>query len=225
MKLQSGFSLIELMIAISLGILLCLGIFNVFTTLENLHQRQIALSTVQENMRFITEFLRQKIHKAGDWSCLSQSSAPRSIVIRRFNADQAQRKLSLTIKEGSDLLLLHECVRFHDHEKYLPLEFFIADTFRKNLDKKEIYALFFKIAHHPREELISNMTRLHIQLYHVPHSKKNIRAVKVYYLLTSENNILKNPQTYWFYDKEITSSNKKFYQPGILYVARRNTLT
>jgi len=195
-----GFSLIELMIALSLGILLCIGIFNLFSTMQKLHQQQMILSRTQEKMRFISQFLRNKIQAAGNWSCLSQTHQPRSIIIRRYNSDDALSKLGLTIKSGTDLLQINECVRLHDKQKYLPIDFFIANTFRIDQQKKEIDALFFKIAHHHREELITAMTDFQVRLYHIPHAKKNIRAVKINYALSS-------------------SVNDAFLQNGVLYGA------
>lgn len=199
---QKGFSLIELMIALSIGALLCVGIFKIVGSMQTLYRRQSASAELQNNERFISLFLRHKIRMAGNWSCLSQKHAPRSFVIRRYTSDQAQDQLGLTIKPKTDLLLLHECVRLHDHKKYLPIEFFVANTFRVTPTHKEIDALFFKIAHHPREELMTGMTDFRVRLYHVPHSKKNMRAVRVDYLLLSTDFLLR--------------------QRGVLYVARRN---
>ena len=197
-----GFSLIELMLALSMGVLLCAGIFNLFMAMNTLHQRQIALSRTQEKMRFLSIFLRGKIQSAGNWSCLSQSDTPKSVVIRSYNAKQAYDKLGLTIKSKTDLLQLRECIRFHSKLRYLPMAFFVADTFRKQ-NQHTVYALFYKIMHHPREELITNITSFTVRLYHLPHLKKNIRAVKIQYLLQSRYVM-------------------PFSQLGILYVARRS---
>lgn len=213
--------MIELIIAMALGALLCAGIFHVFDAMITLHRRQSVLSQSQDNMRFMSQYMREKIQNAGDWSCLKKSKAPRSIVIRRYNTDEAKNKLGLTIKPHTDLLQLQECVRFHDKKRYLPIQFFVANTFRVNRAHGEIDALFYKIAHHPREELITGVIGFHVRLYHMPHQKKNIRAVKINYLLSSENHALKNPQTYWFYNNTITAKDHAFYQPGILYAVRR----
>ena len=201
---MTGFSLLELMVALSLGSLLCIGIFNIFLTIKQLHQRQLLLSTTQEKMRFISFFLREKIQMAGNWSCLSQSKEPKSIVIRSYNKKQAYKKLKLTIQSKTNLLQLHECIRMHDQFRYLPIYFFIAHTSRQK-NNHHINALFFKIGHHPKEELITNMTQFKIQLYHVTGSKKNNRAVKIHYKLQSQ------------YDDH-------FSQSGILYVARRSVV-
>lgn len=204
-KNQCAFSLIELMIALSLGTLLCFGIFHLFFTMQKLHQQQIILSRTQEKMRFISQFLRKEIQDAGNWSCLSQTHAPKSITIRRYNSDDALSKLGLTIKSGTDLLQIHECVRLHGQQKYLPIDFFVANTFRVDQQKKEIDALFFKITHHHREELITAMTDFQVRLYHMSHAKKNIRAVKINYALSS-------------------SENDTFLQNGVLYGAVRKAV-
>jgi prepilin-type N-terminal cleavage/methylation domain-containing protein len=202
---QGGFSLIELMIALSLGALLCVGIFNLFDTMQRLHKKQMMFSTAQEKMRFITQFMREKIQVAGNWSCLLQSKAPRSIVIRQFDSDDALKKLGLTIKTGTDLLQLHECVRLHDKQGYFPIEFFIADTFRADTSKKEIEALFYKVDHHPREELITGMTDFKVHIYHLSRAKEKSGAVRIDFVLSS-------------------AQDDSFSQAGVLYVARRIAL-
>jgi len=198
----SGFSLIELMIALSLGALLCIGVFNLFNTMLRLHEKQMVESHVQEKMRFMAQFFREKIAMAGNGSCEKNKKPPRSMVIRKYNADQALDKLGLTIKPKTDLLQLRECIRFHDRQHYLPIEFFIANTYRTNTHQKSIYALFMKINHHPREELMTDMTRLRLTVYHCTHSKKNRGAVKMKYTLAS-----------------IVDS--RFSQRGVLYVGVR----
>jgi hypothetical protein len=209
------------MIAMTLGALVSIGIFHLLDAMVTLHRRQRVLSESQDNMRFMSQYMREKIQNAGDWSCLKKSKAPRSIVMRRYNANAALSELGLTIKPHTDLLQLQECVRFHDKKHYLPMQFFVANTFRVNRAHREIDALFYKIAHHPREELMTGVVGFHVRLYRVPHQKKNIRAVKIIYLLSSQNHSVNNPQTYWFDDKVITAKDYAFYQPGILYAVRR----
>lgn len=218
---QDGFLLIELMFALLLGSLLCIGIFALLNSMEKLHRRQMIITHEQDNSRFIILFLREKIQTAGDWSCLKTSVKPRSAVIRRYTAKQADHALNITIKPNTDLLQLRECVRFHNKKQYLPVEYFIADTTRITKYNKKITALFYKIDDHPREELITGMTDFHIRLYHVPHSKKNIRAVRIDYLLSSINPVLKNKQPIWFNDKWITPHDFALYQSGILFIACR----
>ncbi|MCX7124756.1 MAG: prepilin-type N-terminal cleavage/methylation domain-containing protein [Gammaproteobacteria bacterium] len=221
-KIQHGFSLIELMIALSIGALLCTGIFNLFSTMENLHQRQMRISHEQENSRFITDFLREKIQMAGNWSCVS--SKPKSDVVREYSVDQAKEKLDLKIKSDTKLLQLHECVRFHDKQYYLPIEFYVGDAARVTLQHNEITALFYKIANHRREELITGMTDFQVLLYPAPGHKKNIQAVRIDYVLSSIDDAVKWQRPYWFDGQWITPADFALYQPGILYVSRRDFL-
>lgn len=204
MRYHAGFSLLELMLALSLGAMLCIGVFHIFITTQQLTLRQKALSNAQQEIRFVTEFLRQKIQASGDWSCSKKNPGSKSIPARGFNSDDAYDKLGLTIKSGTDLLQLHECVRMHNHFHYLPVDFFIANTFRVNAKNEEIDALFYKIAHHPREELITDMQDFqlrfgirdrygkNIRVYHSPSSSinyKKVGAVKIHYTIGSLNQL------------------------------------
>jgi len=210
------------MIALSIGSLLCVGIFNLFNTMQNLHQRQMIISHEQEDSRFISLFLTEKIQMAGNWSCIAKlKKQPRSIVIRRFTKNQADSKLNIDIKSGTELLQMHECVRFQDKKQYLPIAFYIASTFRVSSMGKHIDALFYQIDNHPREELVTGMTNFRITLYRVLHQKRNIRAVRIDFLLTSIDDVLKNKQSYWFERKWRNPNDFALYQPGILYAVRR----
>lgn len=159
-----AFTLLELLLAISLGVLLCIGVFRIFTATHELQMRQIKLSNTQQQIYFLNHFLREKIQAAGNWACLQKSPGSKSIPARGMDSDTAKNKLGLTILPGTDLLELHECIRLHDHLHYLPILFFVANTFRVDARNKEIDALFFKIAHHPREELITDLTDFQLQL-------------------------------------------------------------
>lgn len=171
-----GFSLLEMLIAIALGAFVCMGAFNLYSSLLRLSHRQHAVSNFAQNTRFIAVFLRNKINEAGNWSCSLRSPDLRSLPVKGFNSDQAKNKLGLTIKPGTDLLQLHECIRLHDKMQYLAVEFFIADTYRTNTLNQKIYALFFKVGHHPREELITNMKKFQLSFGVRDRSLQNIRA-------------------------------------------------
>lgn len=173
---QDGFTLLELLLALSLGALLFIGVTHIFITLSALAQRQWSLSNTQQQVYFLDTFLRKQIQMSGDDSCLRKTLGLKAIVVRGFDRDDAADKLGLTIKSGTDLLQLHECVRIHGHFHYLPIDFFIANTFRVNKKNKEIDALFYKIAHHAREELITGMTDFQLFLGVFDHSGQDIRA-------------------------------------------------
>ncbi len=211
-----GFSLLEMLIAIALGTFICVGVFNLYSSLSRLSQRQHAISNFAENTRFIADFLREKINQAGDGSCASRSPGSLSMPVKGYDADEAKNKLGLTIKSGTDLLQLHECIRLHDNMHYLPVEFFIADTFRTNIANKKVDALFFKVAHHPREELITGMEKFQLSFGVRDESQHNIRG---YHKASSIRDWKKVGAVKIQYT--LIDANFSLHQSGVLYAGLR----
>lgn len=69
---EAGLSLIELMIAIALGVLLILGIVQVFGTTRAVYQTASGLSRVQESGRFALDFLKRDLRMVGQWGCFNE---------------------------------------------------------------------------------------------------------------------------------------------------------
>lgn len=82
-KKQLGFTLIELMIAMTLGVFLTTGILEIFSANQRTIRLQTALSRVQENGRFAIDFLVKDIRMAGYWGCLAVDAE----VENKLNAD------------------------------------------------------------------------------------------------------------------------------------------
>jgi type IV pilus assembly protein PilW len=74
-----GFSLIELMIAMVVGLILIGGVFQVYLNTKNTYRTQEALGRVQETGRFALDMLNRGIRQADFWGCM-QSNDPGSIV-------------------------------------------------------------------------------------------------------------------------------------------------
>ncbi len=62
---QRGFSLIELMVAMVLGVVLMLGVVNIFSSVRASTQLEQNLSRMQENGRFLMNFMLKELHEAG----------------------------------------------------------------------------------------------------------------------------------------------------------------
>lgn len=62
---QAGLSLVELMIAVALGMLLMLGVMQVFLSSKNTYASNQELSEIQESGRFALEILTRDIRNAG----------------------------------------------------------------------------------------------------------------------------------------------------------------
>jgi len=70
---QRGLSLVELMIAITLGLILLTGVMEVFLSSKNIFSSQQALSRIQESGRMAVEFMSRDIRMAGFMGCASRS--------------------------------------------------------------------------------------------------------------------------------------------------------
>jgi type IV pilus assembly protein PilW len=64
-----GLSLVELMVALALGMVISIGIFEIFRSTRVTYQLDEGLARAQENGRFAMEFLSQDIRHAGHLGC------------------------------------------------------------------------------------------------------------------------------------------------------------
>lgn len=69
MKNQKGFSLIELMIALTLGLIITGVVVQVFSSSRTTYDLEEGLAEVQEQARFAMEFIAQDIRQAGNFGC------------------------------------------------------------------------------------------------------------------------------------------------------------
>lgn len=70
-KHSTGFGLIEIMIAMTLGLLITLGLIQLFISSKNTYVSQQAAAAVQEDARFILSKMVQDIRMAGMFGCLA----------------------------------------------------------------------------------------------------------------------------------------------------------
>ena len=66
---QRGFTLIELMISLVIGLLLSAAIVKIYADTSQIYKFQSAVSEVQENGRFASTFLRRAARLAGNFGC------------------------------------------------------------------------------------------------------------------------------------------------------------
>ncbi|MEO7876727.1 MAG: PilW family protein [Dokdonella sp.] len=66
---QRGISLIELLVALAIAALLLLGLSQVFIGSKDAYRLQEGMSRVQENARFVTQYLEQNVRMAGYMGC------------------------------------------------------------------------------------------------------------------------------------------------------------
>lgn len=71
-RLQRGLSLIELMVAMTIGLFLLLGLVQIFSATRVSFGANEGLARVQENSRFAVQFMREDMRMAGNMGCLNE---------------------------------------------------------------------------------------------------------------------------------------------------------
>ena len=72
---EAGITLVELLVAMAIGLILAGGIFQVFVGSSNSYQLNTQLSRLQENGRFAMQVLRHEIRGAGYLGCAQNASS------------------------------------------------------------------------------------------------------------------------------------------------------
>ncbi|MDD1616788.1 MAG: type IV pilus assembly protein PilW, partial [Methylococcaceae bacterium NSP1-2] len=77
---QRGFTLIELMIAMLIGVFLMAGILQIFSSAKQAYRLQENLSRLQENGRFAMDYLTKGVRMAGYMGCSSSVRSTTNMV-------------------------------------------------------------------------------------------------------------------------------------------------
>lgn len=117
---QVGLSLVELMIALVLGLLISAGVVSIFLSSKQSYQTQDAISQIQENARFAQEFIARDARMAGYSGCSNDMPTANTVENAGSNVGNFTRGIegidgdSTTIPArftdalaGSDVLILH----------------------------------------------------------------------------------------------------------------------
>ncbi len=70
---QRGVTLVELMVALALGLLITVAMLKVYVDASRMYRFNEGLARVQENGRFALEFIRRDARVAGFWGCYSEA--------------------------------------------------------------------------------------------------------------------------------------------------------
>ena len=73
MRRQHGVTLVELMVALALGLLITVAMLKVYVDASRMYRFNEGLARVQENGRFALEFIRRDARVAGFWGCYSDA--------------------------------------------------------------------------------------------------------------------------------------------------------
>lgn len=79
-KLQSGYNLVEIMIAMSIGLFLMGGMIQMFITSKKVYKLQDSISRLQENNRFAMDFLVHDMRGVGSWGCFTNTGSVQNLL-------------------------------------------------------------------------------------------------------------------------------------------------
>jgi len=91
-KKQTGFTLVELLVALALGVLLLGIVITIFIGSKATSRAATGVARSQEATRFATHFLKQDIRMSGFVAC-AEGVSKRSVVDDRINVETAPRSL------------------------------------------------------------------------------------------------------------------------------------
>ena len=100
---KNGFSLVEILIAISLGSMLMIGIAQVYLSVKKAYQTEQNVARLQENARFATVLLMRNIRMAGYGGCLS-SNVKNGVQV--FHGSSLPGYLQDKVEPGTDVIII-----------------------------------------------------------------------------------------------------------------------
>ncbi|WP_084305123.1 PilW family protein [Phytopseudomonas flavescens] len=103
-KAEKGFGLVEVMIAVTLGIVVVLGITQIFASAKQSYLTQDASSRLQEDARYVLSRMVQDIRMAGMFGCLPVSALanPQDDFAFPIQWNESEKKLSLVTASVAD---------------------------------------------------------------------------------------------------------------------------
>ncbi len=119
MKLQTGFSLIELLVSLFLGSLLMIMLVKLYFSFRETAQWQDTLAAIQERERFGAYFLAQRIRQAGDSTCEPGETVDQSNVVIGYDSDHLPPDLRKESIPNSDVIVIGECLRYHNKLQFI----------------------------------------------------------------------------------------------------------
>lgn len=231
---QRGFTLIELLLACSLGLYLMTGLIQVYLAVEKTLTLQDAVILLTENGRFATQFLRQNLLLAGYAACQNGQTVDQDSAILGYQ-ENLPDFLQGKVVPGNDSVLIGRCRSESGKEQFSQHAFIISNTGRKNALGNPVSALYDAPVSGNKTELIPDVTAMKIYygitdatgediVAYLPAKQvkdwRMVRAVEVVFMLSSEQPVLTQPQSYTF-DGQTMPPDRFLHREWDIYVALR----
>ncbi len=118
---MQGTTLIELMLSLSISLFILAALITIYLTAQSNQKAQIALSSMQESARMVTQFLNSAIHMAGYIGCAKLTE---SFPLKNHSSIEFNEKNKITgyhasefskwsVKPNSDVITIRQASRQH----------------------------------------------------------------------------------------------------------------
>ncbi len=236
---QRGTTLIEVMLACTLGMFLMAGLIQTYLTCKKTFNLQQAIITLQQNGYYAVYFLNQNIRMAGYAGCESSTPPfikPDSAIVGYEN--KLPPVLKGKVVNGTGSIIIGNCRIENGKQRYNQYAFFISPTSRKDRLGKSISSLYEMPIDGSKRELVPDVEQMLISYGTMTPDGENIahyesadkvkdwravRAVEILLLVNSEQPILTRPEAYTFAGK-IMPADRYLHREWSTYIAMREKL-
>jgi len=84
---QTGFTLVEVLVAVTISIILLVGVIQIFATTKRSYKLDESLARLQENGRFATDILARDVRMAGFQGCANSAGLPVNNIVKNPKPD------------------------------------------------------------------------------------------------------------------------------------------
>lgn len=192
---QAGLTLVEIMIALLIGLFLIAGIIQLFINTKQTYRLQEALARLQENGRFAMDFIGRDIRMAGYKACPTNPKLVKAVA--GTNGSEA------TLPDASDILRLRRSDAACGSATVNPMEYSI-----------QVGASGSYLLRNSSEELVEDVVNLQVTYgvdtdssgtpnYYAPAGSpgldmEKVTSIRVSILLETEDNMAAQPLAYTF---------------------------
>lgn len=234
----AAFTLLEITLALFLGILAMSGLIISYLAIKTNNYRQQLMSELLDSGGFLENLLSQRIPTAGFVGCQNPEMIDRKQAIIGYSSDHLPMEWQSQVAPGTDMLIIKSCVSPSHHSqdaKVIKMAYFIGDTHRTNSLGMPILGLFEKPEGEDRLELAAGVEQMQIVYGVSDIAKKNlhyyqatdvndwsmVRAVQIDLLLNSIEPALKHPHDYYFHNQTTLPADLLIHSPWSMYLHLR----
>lgn len=229
---ERGFSLMEVLLASVLGVFLLMSVIEVYLSVKVTWREQLALAQMQQNGRFITQFLLKSVSMANHAQCKNFN---KNTAIYGYHLHYSTQLLSKKIIQGTDAITINGCQLENGKNEQKAVTYFIADTGRKNTTHQSILGLYELLASDRKRELAANVENMHILYGVLSVDQKNIEtylkadqvknwlsvgSVEIALLINSEDFVLQTAKPFVFAGQTMPA-DKRLHKEWDIYIALR----